>query len=254
MCFKVKRNYFVLTFYYTDLETGKLELLTWKVRFKTDSACFCSLCLYEFLHLLRFLILHVSMFPLIAGMSLHRAVSNILSICWNDTDLPVIRGTDIAEWNGRYFTGGHYCQMQNFTYYLFCLLNSGAVKLTSYLINFLFSSLIAGSLSTMSVWLLRASSRNNFSSSNSSEKHTMNHHTCYFNNYIINKKKLNSTFWSTCGHIFLYDVLQGIIPEELSKGTVLIEQFLVGAHLWHSAFYQHHDVVHLRQEANAMCH
>lgn len=59
----------------------------------------------------------------------------------------------------------------------------------------------------------------------------MNHHICYFNNYIINKKHVKFTLWSTCGHIFLDDVLQGIIPEELSKGTVLIEQFLVGAHL-----------------------
>lgn len=41
----------------------------------------------------------------------------------------------------------------------------------------------------------------------------------------------NPLLWSTGGHIFLYDVLQGIIPEELSKGAVLIEQFLVGAHL-----------------------
>lgn len=57
--------------------------------------------------------------------------------------------------------------------------------------NFLFSSLIAGSLSTMSVWLLRASSGNNFSSSNSSEK---NHHELYFNNYYINNKKCVTDF------------------------------------------------------------
>lgn len=42
----------------------------------------------------------------------------------------------------------------------------------SYLINFLFASLITGSLSTMSVWLLSASSGNNSSSSNSSVKTT----------------------------------------------------------------------------------
>lgn len=66
-----------------------------KIKNNTDSARFCSLCLNEFLHLFRFLILHVSMFPLIAGMSLHWAASNIFPICWNDTDLPVISETNI---------------------------------------------------------------------------------------------------------------------------------------------------------------
>ena len=42
---------------------------------------------------------------------------------------------------------------------------------------------------------------------------------------------LKFTLWSTSGNIFLYDVLQGVIPEKFSEGTILIEQFLIGAHL-----------------------
>lgn len=60
--------------------------------------------------------------------------------------------------------------------------------------------------------------------------------------------------FSTSGLVLLYDVFQGVVPEKLSEGSILTEQLLVRAHLWHPAFHHHHDVIHLGQEANAMCH
>lgn len=59
---------------------------------------------------------------------------------------------------------------------------------------------------------------------------------------------------STSGLFLLCDVLQGIVPQKLCEGSVLTEQLLVGAHLGHPAIHQHHYVIHLRQEADAVGH
>ena len=56
------------------------------------------------------------------------------------------------------------------------------------------------------------------------------------------------------GLLLLYDVVEGVVPEELGEGPVLLEQGLVGAHLGHAPVHQHHDVVHLRQETDAVRH
>lgn len=126
-----------------------------------------------------------------------------------------------------------------------------------YLIKLLFASLIIGSLSTMSVWLLRASSGNNSSSSMISSVRAEHQHEILLNHQsVLHQHEVicKGRKCCTAGLILLHNILQGIISEELGECSILLEEILIGAHLWHPAIHHHHYIIHLRQEADAMCH
>lgn len=181
-------------------KSRQLKIFAWgeKRDLITHPACFCSLCLDEFLLLVWFMfLLLLGVFPLAASMSPHWAGLGVLSICWKYADLPVKRGK-ITSMYGSYSEDAIYEQInqKSIQEYVRCvcwwtnnniqwlcplscprqmqnvwkILNLRAkepkfLKSFLYLMKFLLASLIAGSLSAMSVWLLRASSGNNSPSS-----------------------------------------------------------------------------------------
>lgn len=103
-----------------------------------------------------------------------------------------------------------------------------------YLIKLLFASLIIGSLSTMSVWLLRASSGNNSSSSMISSVRAENQHEMLLNHQSVLHQReaiCKGRKCCTAGLVLLHNILQGIISEELGECSVLLEEILIGAHL-----------------------
>lgn len=76
-------------------KSRQLKIFAWgeKRDLITHPACFCSLCLDEFLLLVWFMfLLLLGVFPLAASVSPHWAGLGVLSICWKYADLPGKRG------------------------------------------------------------------------------------------------------------------------------------------------------------------